>query len=51
MTKQDKLDAILSQLDELYRELKEMKVSRSTLDALNKVCEEVELDLREATIE
>ena len=51
MTKKEKLDIILSKLDGLHHELKLLKVSYSTLEALNKLCEEVELDLRESIVE
>lgn len=43
-----KLDKILSQLDTIHRELRLIGVPKSTLDAVNAACEQVELDLREA---
>lgn len=46
--KSHKLDNILSQLDTIYRDLKHLGVPKSTLDAVNSACEQVELDLREA---
>lgn len=47
MTRIEKLDSLLSNLDKVYRKAKSMKVEKSTLDAINKACEEVQLDLRE----
>lgn len=48
MKKSKQLDNILTNLDSLHSTLKRLKVSKSTLDTLNKLCEEVELDLRQA---
>lgn len=46
--KSRKLDDILSQLDTIYRDLKQLGVPKSTLDAVNAACDLVQLDLREA---
>ena len=47
MNRIEKLDSLLSDLDKIYRKAKAMKVEKSTLEAINKACENVELDLRE----
>lgn len=47
MTKTEKLEHILCQLDEMYRELKSLKVSSSCLAGLESACTEVELEIRE----
>lgn len=48
MTKVEKLDQIFTDLDSLHFQLKRLGVAKDTLDALNKLCDCVELDLREA---
>lgn len=46
--KSHKLDNILSQLDTIYRDLKQLGVPICTLEAINTACDLVQLDLREA---
>ena len=46
--KSRKLDDILSQLDTIHRDLKQLGVPMCTLEAINRACDLVQLDLREA---
>ena len=47
MSKEEKLNVILDYLEDLYKDFQNMQLPKDTLDSLNVLIDNIELDLRE----